>query len=476
MNAEIITIGDELMRGEIVDSNKARIAERLLLHDLDTRHQVSVLDDPGDMRDAFLRAADRSDFVLVSGGLGPTRDDLTTEVIAETFGRKLELHEPSLEALEAFFARVGREMVDANKKQSYFPEDADVLENPIGTAPGFSIREGRATFFAMPGVPRELDKMMDEQVLPRIATRLAAEEEGGAARRVVRAALLATFGLGESTLEEELRDLFQDREDGAVELGFRTSFPDNFLRPVARGATVAAADAKIAEAVDAIRERLGPVVYGYSEGDNTNGQADSMESVVGRLLTEREMTVATAESCTGGLIAERFTDVPGSSAYFLGGVVSYSNEAKAAMLDVPADMLEEHGAVSEPVVRAMAEGARARFGSDFGVATSGISGPDGGTEDKPVGLVWIAIARDEGTHSDSFVFQVDRSRHRRLTAQVALDWIRRSLLGAELVGPSLLRRGGGGSAPGTTAASRDPKRSGANLGPSARGSRSGGSS
>ncbi len=444
MNAEIITIGDELMRGEIVDSNKARIAERLLLHDLDTRHQVSVLDDPADMRDAFERAAGRSDFVLVSGGLGPTRDDLTTEVLGETFGRKLELHEPSLAALEAFFARVGREMVDANKKQAYFPEEADVLENPIGTAPGFSIREGRATFFAMPGVPRELDKMMDEQVLPRIATRLAAEEEGGAARRVVCAALLATFGLGESTLEEELRDLFQENHDGAVELGFRTSFPDNFLRPVARAATAAAADAKIAEAVEAIRERLGPVVYGYGEGD----RADSMEGVVGRLLTEREMTVATAESCTGGLIAERFTDVPGSSAYFLGGVVSYSNEAKAAMLGVPEDMLEKHGAVSEPVVRAMAEGARARFGSDFGVATSGISGPGGGTEDKPVGLVWIAIARDEGTHSDSFVFQVDRSRHRRLTAQVALDWIRRSLLGAELVGPSLLRRSGGGSTPG----------------------------
>lgn len=441
MNAEIITIGDELMRGEIVDSNKARIAERLLLHDLDTRHQVSVLDDPADMRDAFVRAAERSDFVLVSGGLGPTRDDLTTEVLAETFGRKLELDPPSLEAIEAFFARVGREMVDANKKQAYFPEDADVLENPIGTAPGFSIREGRATFFAMPGVPRELDRMMDDQVLPRIASRLAEEEEGGAARRVVRAQLLATFGLGESTLEEELRDLMRD---GEVELGFRTSFPDNFLRPVARAATAGEADAKIEKAVAAIRERLGPVVYGAGETD----AKDTMESVVGRLLTEAGKTVSTAESCTGGLIAERFTDVPGSSAYFLGGVVSYSNEAKAAMLGVPEDVLEAHGAVSEAVVRAMAEGTRERFGSDFGIATSGISGPGGGTADKPVGLVWIALSSEAGTHADSFVFQVDRSRHRRLTAQVGLDWIRRSLIGAELVGPSLLRRSGGGSAPG----------------------------
>ena len=445
MNAEIITIGDEWMRGEIVDSNKARIAERLLLHDLDTRHQVSVLDDPADMRDAFLRAAERSDFVLVSGGLGPTRDDLTTEVLAETFGHKLELHEPSLAAIEAFFSRVGREMVDANKKQAYFPEGSDVLENPIGTAPGFSIREGRATFFAMPGVPRELDRMMDEQVLPRIATRLAAEEEGGAARRVVRAQLLATFGLGESTLEEELRDLMRD---GEVELGFRTTFPDNFLRPVARAATAEEADAKIAEAVAAIRERLGAVVYSREEGMGSADSKDTMESVVGYLLAEAGKTVATAESCTGGLIAERFTDVPGSSAYFLGGVVAYTNEAKAAMLGVPEDLLEAHGAVSEPVVRAMAEGVRERFGSDFGIATSGISGPTGGTADKPVGLVWIALASEAGTHADSFVFQVDRSRHRRLTAQVGLDWIRRSLIGAELVGPSLLRRSGGGSAPG----------------------------
>jgi PncC family amidohydrolase len=178
-----------------------------------------------------------------------------------------------------------------------------------------------------------------------------------------------------------------------------------------------------------------------------------MESVVGRLLTEHGMTVATAESCTGGLIAERFTDVPGSSAYFLGGVVSYSNEAKTEMLGVSEDVLAREGAVSEPVVRAMAEGVRERFGSDFGVATSGISGPDGGTPEKPVGLVWIALASATGTHADSFVFQVDRSRHRRLSAQVALDWIRRSLIGAELVGPSLLRRSGGGSMPGSNGAS-----------------------
>ena len=303
-------------------------------------------------------------------------------------------------------------------------------------------------------VPRELDKMMDEQVLPRIEARQRASnakgDAGGAPEpRVVRAVLLRTFGMGESTLEAELLDLARG---GDVELGFRTSFPDNFLRPFARARTSKEADARIAEVVGAIRQRLGPIVYG--EGEET------MESVVGGLLTARGVSLATAESCTGGLIAERLTDVPGSSAYFKGGVVAYSNEAKASLLGVPAALIEEHGAVSAPVAQAKAEGAREKFRSDFAVATTGISGPGGGTSEKPVGLVWIAISAAElpatrdlerleaKTHVESFVFPVDRTRHRGLTAQVALDWIRRSLIGAELVGPSLLRRAGGGSAPG----------------------------
>jgi nicotinamide-nucleotide amidase len=174
-----------------------------------------------------------------------------------------------------------------------------------------------------------------------------------------------------------------------------------------------------------------------------------MEAVVGRLLRERGATIAVAESCTGGLIGHKLTDVPGSSAYFLGGVVAYGNRAKRDLLGVPAAVLKEHGAVSEPCARAMAEGVRARFGADFGIGTTGISGPGGGTPERPVGLVHVALARDEGTHADHFVFPVDRSRHRQLTAQVALDWVRRALLGVELVGPSLMRRSGGGSAPGS---------------------------
>ncbi len=429
MKAEILTIGDELLRGEIVDSNKSFLSDRLLTLDVETHYHTSVRDDPEDMVDAFHRAAGRSDVVLVSGGLGPTRDDLTSEVLAQAFGLELVLEEPALETIRAFFRSVGREMSENNAKQAYFPAGAEVLPNPIGTAPGFCLEAGGGRFFCLPGVPRELFRMMDEQVLPRIAKR-----SGGG--RVVRARLLRTFGLGESTLDDELKDI---AADGDVTLGFRTSFPDNYLRPVARAATVEGAEAKLDRVCDAIRERLGPLVYG--EGEET------LAAVVGRLLREQGRSIAVAESCTGGLVAGSLTDVPGSSDYFLAGVVAYANRAKVAALGVPEALLEAHGAVSDPVVRAMAEGVRERFAADYGLATTGISGPGGGTAEKPVGLVHVALARAEGTHSEHFVFPLDRTRHRLLTAQVALDWVRRAALGVELIGPALMRRRGGGTPP-----------------------------
>jgi len=462
MKAEILTIGDEVMRGEIVDSNKALIAQRLLGLDIECHHQVSVRDDREDMRDAFVRGVTRSDFMLVSGGLGPTRDDITSEVIAETFGRPLRLDEPSLEAIRVFFARVGREMNDTNRKQAYFPDGAEVLENPVGTAPGFMVEESGCLVFCMPGVPRELALMMDAQVLPRIAARL---EASGAGVTRLRARMLRTFGIGESSLEAELLGIAQTNarpddpkqapentdEFAGAEIAFRTAFPDNLLRVFARGASVAEADTRIAHVAKAIHERLGDLIYGVDD--------ETMASVVGRLLTERRFTLAVAESCTGGLIAELITAVPGASAWFQGGVVAYANSAKQSLLGVPEAMLIEHGAVSEPVARAMAEGVRERFGADIGVSTTGISGPAGGTGEKPVGLVHIGISWSEaiqsesagsggGCHTDHFVFPLDRARHRVLTAQVGLDWVRRLLLGRELVGPTLLRRQGGGSAPG----------------------------
>lgn len=437
MRAEVLTIGDELLRGEIVDSNKAFISDRLLSLDIETHYHASVRDVPADMIDAFRRAAGRADAVVVSGGLGPTRDDLTAEVLAEAFGLGMRLDAAALETIRAFFASVGREMSENNAKQARFPDGAEVLPNPIGTAPGFAleVRQGAgagSVFFCLPGVPREMMRMVDEQVLPRLAARLA-----GSGRGAVRARLLRTFGIGESTLDAELADV---AASGGLSLGFRTSFPDNYLRPVARADTAEQAEALLDGVCATIRERLGPLVYG--EGDV------ALEQVVGRLLAERGVRVAVAESCSGGLVASRLTEVPGASAWFLGGVVAYANSAKQSLLGVPAALLEEHGAVSEPVARAMAEGVRARLGADLGVATTGISGPSGGSESKPVGLVHLALADAQGTHADHFVFPLDRARHRQLTTQVALDWIRRRLLGVPLEGPTLLRRRGGASAPG----------------------------
>jgi nicotinamide-nucleotide amidase len=461
MKAEVLTIGDELLRGEIVDSNKALIAQCLLQSDIECHFQTSVRDDPADMGDALKRAISRSDLVLISGGLGPTRDDLTTEVLADSFGRELKFDEGSFQIIREFFARVGRQMSDSNRKQAFFPEGSEILPNPIGTAPGFMLEEQGALLFAMPGVPRELSRMMDEEVMPRIAAHLAAHLTahlaGDRETTRVRARLLRTFGMGESSLETELADIARD---GQVELAFRTSFPDNFLRVIARGHSISEVDDRIAAVVDTIHERLGDLIYGEGE--------EGLESVVGRMLLEGEKTLAVAESCTGGLIAGRLTDIPGSSAYFLGGVVAYANRAKRDLLGVPEALLAEHGAVSAAVAGAMAEGVRTRFGADIGIATTGISGPGGGTAEKPVGLVYLGISADlrdvssgeekrgedadapasELLHSDGFVFELDRPRHRILTAQVALDWVRRSLLGAELLGPGLFRHQGGGSVPG----------------------------
>ncbi len=423
MIAEVITIGDELLRGEIIDSNKSYLSERLLEIDVHTRFHCSVLDDPADMKDAFLRAADRSEIVLVSGGLGPTRDDITIEVLAETFGRQLERHAPSMAALEAFFERFGREMSPSNAKQADFPVGSDVLENPVGTAPGCMLEAGRTAFFCMPGVPRELYQMMVEQVMPRVAKR------AGGQPMVVRSAILRTFGIGESTLEDELTGVAHSEH---VQLGFRTTFPDNFLRPVARGVTEEEADRHLEEACKAIEEKLGSLLYGRDD--------DSMEATVGKLLVAHGATLAVAESCTGGMIGERATSVPGASAWFLGGVQAYSNAVKEGMLGVPKDMLEQHGAVSEPVARAMAEGARERLGATWALSTTGISGPDGGTDDKPVGTVWIACAGPDGTEAHEFLFPFDRQRNRQVTVQMAFDWLRRTLLGVDREVPRWLNQ------------------------------------
>jgi nicotinamide-nucleotide amidase len=416
-DAWVLTIGDELLRGEIIDTNKSFLSQRLLQLDLESARHVTVADDEEIIEATLRDAAARTRVVLISGGLGPTRDDLTTQVVARTFGRKLVRDQGVLDGIRQFFAAVGREMAENNAKQADFPEGAEILPNPLGTAPGFMLEAGGALIFCMPGVPRELYRMMDQEILPRISKRLLA---GG--DKSVRATLVRTFGLGESSLDRELADLARD--DPAVTLGFRTQFPDNLVRVLVRAEDEAQAEARLGEVVAQVRERLGALIV--DEGERR------LEEVVGSLLIDHGRTVAVAESCTGGLITHLLTEMPGSSAYLLGGVVAYANEAKVRELGVDPELLEEHGAVSEPVALQMARGVRERAGADYGLATTGVAGPGGGTEEKPVGTVYVALSSERGVVARRYQLMRERTRNKQLAAHIALDWLRRDLLGYPL--------------------------------------------
>jgi nicotinamide-nucleotide amidase len=422
-DAWVVTVGDELLRGEIVDSNTTFLCDRLLRIEIETARHVTVADEPAAIEEALREAARRARVVVVSGGLGPTRDDITTEMAARAFGRKLVRDPEIVEGIRAFFESVGREMTENNAKQADFPEGAEVLPNPLGTAPGFMLEEQGTLLFFVPGVPRELYRMVDEEVLPRISTHL-----GG--NRLVRSTILRTFGMGESTLDREVRDLARD--DPTVTLGFRTQFPDNLVRVVARGSSEEEAQAKLAAVVGEIRRRLGPMIVG--EGER------SLAEIVAELLLEKGKTVAVAESCTGGLLAGALTDIPGSSGYLLEGVVAYSNASKVRELGVPSELIEEHGAVSEEVAEHMVRGIRKRSGADIGLATTGIAGPDGGTEEKPVGTTVIGLSDAEGTVVRRYQLMRDRARNRELTVHVALEWLRRRVLGLEIPGDTFPRR------------------------------------
>jgi nicotinamide-nucleotide amidase len=425
----VVTIGDELLRGEIVDSNKSHLSQRMLTLELESSRHVSVPDDPAAIEEVLRNAASRARVVLVSGGLGPTRDDITTEVTARTFGRKLVRDSQALEQIRAFFKRFNREMAENNAKQADFPEGAEVLPNPIGTAPGFRLEVPRSDgageptqLFFMPGVPRELYRMLDEEIVPRIAARLGA-------RRLVRARLLRTFGIGESNLDRVLSDIARDDADAV--LGFRTQFPDNLVRILVRAPDEATATRRLDELEREVRARLGDLVVGAGEA--------ALEEIVAGLLRDKKRTLAVAESLTGGLVASRLTDVPGSSAYLLEAVVAYANDAKVRTLGVDSQALAQHGAVSEPVARQMAEGVRKLAGADIGLATTGVAGPDGGSEEKPVGTLWLALADASGTIAHRYQMMTDRRRNKELASQLALDWLRRRLLGLPITADTFPR-------------------------------------
>ena len=407
MNAEVITIGNEILSGRIVDSNSAFIGARLSGIGIPLAWITSVGDDRDRIAQAFEQAMARADVVLVTGGLGPTHDDMTKHVFAELFGRKLVLNEEVLERVRERFAHRGIEMPSSNVDQAMVPEGVEALENQWGTAPGLHLEEAGKHVFLLPGVPREMKGLLEQCVLPIL-------ERAGFGRPILQHTLRTT-GISESALYERLRNL----PDMAC-LAFLPGLTGVDLHITVQGDEETAVRVQIETMAAEIRERVGEFLYG--EGDQT------IEAVVGEMLMAKSWRMAVAESCTGGLIASRITDVPGSSNYFERGIVAYSNRAKVALLGVPEDLIAAQGAVSAPVAEAMAEGVRVRSNVDISLSVTGIAGPAGGTEEKPVGLVFMGVSTAEKTFSKKFQFGNERWVNKQRTAQAGLDLVRRALV------------------------------------------------
>jgi nicotinamide-nucleotide amidase len=404
---EIVATGDELLSGQVVDTNSPWLMDRLWDLGLLVRRKTLVGDDREDLRAAVTEACGRADVVVMSGGMGPTEDDLTSEVVASILGVPLELHEPSLRAIEERFRNMARVMTPNNARQARFPRGAVVIPNRFGTAPGFTTTVGRATLFCLPGVPGEYKGLCEEAVIPRISARLG---------DVPASRLVKLIGVGESHADQAMRPLIEDPANRDVRFGFRAHWPEVHLKWSVTGPDAARRADALA---DRVRALFGDRVWG-------EGKEELQGLVVARLVARGER-VALAESCTGGLVAELLTRVPGASAVFDLGVVAYANATKERMLGVPADLLAAHGAVSEPVARALAEGARRTSDADWGIGITGIAGPSGGTPEKPVGTVHLAIAGPEGTAAHARLFRGDRERIRRHAALEALDLLRRAL-------------------------------------------------
>lgn len=408
MTAAVLCIGTELTRGELLNSNATWLAESLTRIGLEVTAVDCVDDDRGRI-EAYLRRLSAEHQVLVcTGGLGPTTDDITTECAARVAGVELVRDEASFEHIKERLRRYGRpELAASNAKQADFPLGARILPNPNGTAPGFGVKLGSCAAYFMPGVPQEMKGMFDKSITPDLAA-LVTE-----ARHQI---VLRCFGLPESEVNDRLAGV--EAQYGVI-IGYRASLPEIEVKVLASASSREAALDVAQRAAADVRTRLGDFVYGEGFG--------SLPEHVASLLAQRGLTLAIAESCTGGLAAELLTRIPGSSRYFLGGVVAYANEVKAQLLGVPTELIAAHGAVSTEVARAMAEGVRQRLGADLGLAFTGIAGPDGGTAEKPVGLVHWALATASGTQAAQRVFVGDRNSVRRRAAFAGLDLIRRSV-------------------------------------------------
>jgi nicotinamide-nucleotide amidase len=415
MNVELFTIGDELLLGFVVDTNAAHIARTLAEAGILVVRRSTVADDPAIIVSAVGEALDRTGAVITTGGLGPTSDDLTIPSIAELFGRPLALNEQILAGIEERFRALGYKhgMPAGNRQQAMLPEGGTILHNNHGSAPGIFLEDDRGRWVAtLPGVPREMRGMLGDTLLPLLRERM---KRSGTPATVVRSRTLRTTGIGESALAESLGPLA--RGFPGMPLAYNPKWQGTDIRVTVSGASPAEADERLADAVAQLMAVCGEYVYGEDD--------DDLAAAVQERLRTRGWRLATAESCTGGLLGARITAIPGSSDVYVGGVVAYDNAVKVGDLGVPEQLIERHGAVSEEVARAMVEGACARFGTQVGISITGVAGPGGGTAEKPVGTVWIGVASGGEVRTVGRRLVGDREEIRLRATQAALELVRR---------------------------------------------------
>ena len=410
LTAEIIAIGSELLAPDRTDTNSLWLTEKLNSIGIEVKLKTIVGDDDARLEEAIRDATRRSKVVITTGGLGPTEDDITRKVTARALGRRLLLDETILAELRERFRSFGHVMPERNSRQAMVIEKAEVLPNPNGSAPGLFVEHEGVAIVLLPGPPREMRPMFENHVQSRLVGRAGSVK---VVRRMLRVA-----GMGESAVDEKIAPIYTQYENPQTTILFNQSEIEIHL--TARGRTEVEAEALLDRLSGQLEERLGNAVFSFA--------GEKMEEVVGLKLTVGGYTLSVAESCTGGLIAQRLTDVPGSSKYFIEGVVAYSNDAKTRTVGVEPMLLLEHGAVSAPVAEAMAEGIRKRARTDFGLSVTGIAGPGGGSEEKPVGLVYLALADDAHTEHRKLIVPGDRNLIRWRASQAALDLLRRRLI------------------------------------------------
>jgi nicotinamide-nucleotide amidase len=410
LSAEIIAIGSELLSPNRTDTNSLWLTDQLNRIGIDVKLKTIVGDDDARLEEVIKDAVKRSTVVITTGGLGPTEDDITRKVVARALGKRLSLDEAVLEEIRQRFQSYGMKMPERNSRQAMVIAGSEVLSNPNGSAPGLFLEHEHCAIALLPGPPREMKPMFSNHVLPRL------EKVAGDTRFATR--VLRVAGIGESAVDEKIAPIYTQYENPQTTILFNSSEIEIHLR--AHGRTEANAEALLDDLSLKLEKELGNSVFAF--------RGETMEEVVGRRLSVTGFTLAVAESCTGGLISQRLTNVPGSSKYLMESVVTYSNESKTRLLGVDKKLIKEFGAVSQQVARDMARGVRHKAKTDFGLAVTGIAGPDGGTEKKPVGLVYVALADDAHTEHKKFMIPGDRELVRWRASQAALDILRRRLI------------------------------------------------